>query len=83
MSRFDQGIPCCDVYPNFYFYFIFEHLHTSIVMFYNKHASQHLHDSNATSASTPQEYSVMHSCPNKHLKRILFHLTTRGGVKLQ
>ena len=30
-------------------------------MFYNKFASLRLHDSNATSISTPQEYSVMHS----------------------
>ena len=41
--------------------YIFEHFHTSTVMFYNKYASLRLHDSNATSASTPQEYSVMHS----------------------
>ena len=69
--------------------YIFEHLHTSTVMFY-KYASLRLHDSNATGASTPQEYSVMHSvcffsacvCPNKHLTRMLFHLTTREGVQL-
>ena len=41
--------------------YIFERLHTSTVVFYNKYASLRLHDSNATSASTPQEYSVMHS----------------------
>ena len=41
--------------------YIVEHLHTSTVMFYNKYASLRLHDPNATSASTPQEYSVMHS----------------------
>ena len=41
--------------------YIFEHLHTSTVMFSNKYASLSLHDSNATSASTPWEYSVMHS----------------------
>ena len=46
---------------NLYSVFVFEHLHTSIVMFYNKYASLGLHDSDATSASTPQEYSVMHS----------------------
>ena len=39
--------------------YIFEHLYTNTVMFYNKYASLRLHDSNATSTSTPQEYSVM------------------------
>ena len=41
--------------------YIFEHLHTSTVMHYNNSASLRLHDSNAMSASTPQEYSVMYS----------------------
>ena len=41
--------------------YIFEHLHTGTVMFHNKYASLRLHDSNATSPSTSQEYSVMHS----------------------
>ena len=41
--------------------YIFEHLHTRIVMFHNKYASLRLHDSNATSPSTSQEYFVMHS----------------------
>ena len=56
--------------------YIFEHLHISTVMSHNKYASLRLHDSNATSPSTSQEYSVMHS--------VWFFLsTTRGGVKLQ
>ena len=40
--------------------YIFVNLHISTVMFHNKYASLRLHDSNATSPSTPQEYSVMH-----------------------
>ena len=40
--------------------YIFEHLHTSTVMHYNNSASLRLHASNATSASTPQEYSMMY-----------------------
>ena len=53
--------------------YIFEHLHTSTVMIY-KYASLRLHGSNATSASTPQEYSVMHS--------LLFFLRAFALIKI-
>ena len=75
--------------------YIFEHLHTRIVMFHNKYASHACVPAPARFKRNEPKYitGVLRNalrmffspcvCPNKHLTRMLFHLKTRGGVKLQ